>query len=92
MRIGIFSDTHANIEALEVVLRALDDEAVDERVCLGDTVGYGASPNECCALIRSRTIAVGMTMPAQPPIPCRNRKTHNMVTLPDNAQPIEASV
>ena len=55
MRIGIFSDTHANIEALEVVLRALDDEAVDERVCLGDTVGYGASPNECCALIRSRT-------------------------------------
>src|SRR6202042_2695751 len=55
MRIGIFSDTHANIEALEVVLRALDDEAVDERVCLGDTVGSGASPNECCALIRART-------------------------------------
>src|SRR3954468_2470858 len=54
MRIGIFSDTHANIEALEVVLRALDDEAVDQRVCLGDTVGYGASPNECCSLIRSR--------------------------------------
>ena len=52
MRIGIFSDTHANIEALEAVLKALDDEAVDQRVCLGDTVGYGASPNECCALIR----------------------------------------
>jgi diadenosine tetraphosphatase ApaH/serine/threonine PP2A family protein phosphatase len=55
MRIGIFSDTHANIEALEVVLKALDDEAVDQRICLGDTVGYGASPNECCALIRAKT-------------------------------------
>ena len=54
MRIGVFSDTHANIEALEAVQRALDDEKVDRRVCLGDTVGYGASPNECCAVIRSR--------------------------------------
>ena len=54
MRIGIFSDTHANIEALEVVLKALDEEAVDQRICLGDTVGYGASPNECCALIRAK--------------------------------------
>ena len=54
MRIGIFSDTHANIEALEAVQRALDDDKVDKRVCLGDTVGYGASPNECCAIIRAR--------------------------------------
>ena len=54
MRIGVFSDTHANIEALEAVQKALDDEKVDKRVCLGDTVGYGASPNECCAIIRTR--------------------------------------
>ena len=54
MRIGIFSDTHANIEALEAVQQALTDESVDKRVCLGDTVGYGASPNECCAIIRER--------------------------------------
>ncbi|MES1209567.1 MAG: metallophosphoesterase family protein, partial [Pseudomonadota bacterium] len=54
MRIGVFSDTHANIEALEAVQRALDDEKVDKRICLGDTVGYGASPNECCAIIRTR--------------------------------------
>jgi diadenosine tetraphosphatase ApaH/serine/threonine PP2A family protein phosphatase len=55
MRIGIFSDTHANIEALEAVIKALEAEKVDQYVCLGDTVGYGASPNECCALIRSKT-------------------------------------
>ena len=54
MRIGIFSDTHSNIEALEAVQRALTEEGVDKRVCLGDTVGYGASPNECCAIIRER--------------------------------------
>ena len=54
MRIGIFSDTHANIEALEAVQKALDDEKVDKRVCLGDTVGYGADPNGCCDLVRQR--------------------------------------
>src|SRR5258708_38127990 len=52
MRIGIFSDTHANIEALTSVLGALKAEEVDKLVCLGDTVGYGASPNECCDIVR----------------------------------------
>jgi diadenosine tetraphosphatase ApaH/serine/threonine PP2A family protein phosphatase len=52
MRIGIFSDTHANIEALRAVLEGFDSERIDKYVCLGDTVGYGASPNECCDLVR----------------------------------------
>jgi diadenosine tetraphosphatase ApaH/serine/threonine PP2A family protein phosphatase len=54
MRFGIFSDTHANIEALKAVLNAFESERIDQYICLGDTVGYGASPNECCALIRSK--------------------------------------
>src|SRR3974390_539242 len=54
MRIGVFSDTHANIEALEAVIKALDAEKVDQYVCLGETAGYGASPNECCALVRTK--------------------------------------
>jgi diadenosine tetraphosphatase ApaH/serine/threonine PP2A family protein phosphatase len=54
MKFGIFSDTHANIEALDAVIKALGADKVDEYICLGDTVGYGASPNECCALIRSK--------------------------------------
>jgi diadenosine tetraphosphatase ApaH/serine/threonine PP2A family protein phosphatase len=53
MRYGIFSDTHANIEALEAVLGAYESERIDRYVCLGDTVGYGASPNECCDKIRA---------------------------------------
>ena len=54
MKIGIFSDTHANLEALTAVMSAFKKEGVDKYVCLGDTVGYGASPNECCALIRAK--------------------------------------
>lgn len=52
MRYGIFSDTHANIEALTAVLEAFESERIDRFACLGDTVGYGASPNECCDRIR----------------------------------------
>ena len=54
MRFGIFSDTHANIEALSAVLQAFESERIDQFVCLGDTVGYGASPNECCTLVRAK--------------------------------------
>jgi diadenosine tetraphosphatase ApaH/serine/threonine PP2A family protein phosphatase len=52
MRYGIISDVHANIEALSAVLDAFKSERIDKYVCIGDTVGYGASPNECCDLIR----------------------------------------
>jgi diadenosine tetraphosphatase ApaH/serine/threonine PP2A family protein phosphatase len=52
MRYGIFSDVHANLPALDAVLSSLDDEGVDELICLGDTVGYGSQPNECCDLVR----------------------------------------
>lgn len=53
MRYGIISDTHGNEEALEAVLRSIDREKVEAVVCLGDTVGYGAQPNECCDRVRS---------------------------------------
>ena len=52
MRYGIFSDTHANLPALEAVMRAFDANKVDALICLGDTVGYGGSPNECCDIVR----------------------------------------
>lgn len=52
MRLGIFSDVHANIEALSAVMEAYQSESIDEYFCLGDVVGYGASPNECADLVR----------------------------------------
>lgn len=52
MRLGIFSDIHANYEALSAVLEAYRHEAIDVYYCLGDTVGYGGSPNECANMVR----------------------------------------
>jgi predicted phosphodiesterase len=52
MRLGIFSDVHANHEALSAVLEAYRKERIDVYYCLGDTVGYGGSPNECADLVR----------------------------------------
>ncbi len=52
MRIGIISDIHSNLEALTQSLAALERHRPDRVVCLGDVVGYGASVNECCELVR----------------------------------------
>jgi predicted phosphodiesterase len=52
MKLGIFSDVHSNLEALEVVLDFFEAESVTEYVCLGDIVGYGADPEECVRSIR----------------------------------------
>ena len=58
MRVGIFSDVHANLEALQAVLRRYEEARIDRYVCLGDTVGYGANPNECCQIVRDLTHVV----------------------------------
>ena len=48
-RVAFISDVHSNLEALEAVL----DEAGKLGVyCLGDIVGYGASPNEVVRVLR----------------------------------------
>jgi diadenosine tetraphosphatase ApaH/serine/threonine PP2A family protein phosphatase len=55
MRIAIFSDVHANLEALQAVLNEFQKTQIDCYVCLGDIVGYGANPNECCQIVRDLT-------------------------------------
>jgi len=52
MRLGIFSDVHANLEALTAVVEAYKSEGVERYYCLGDVVGYGANPNECTNIVR----------------------------------------
>ena len=51
---AIVSDIHGNLEALEAVLADLERHRPASLVCLGDFVGYGASPNECIDRLRPR--------------------------------------
>ena len=50
---AVISDIHGNLEGLEAVLADAPYE-VERVYCLGDVVGYGANPNECCDLVRER--------------------------------------
>ena len=56
LRYGILSDVHSNFEALQAVLAEIDAIGVDAVLCLGDIVGYGPSPNECCELLSARGV------------------------------------
>jgi diadenosine tetraphosphatase ApaH/serine/threonine PP2A family protein phosphatase len=51
MRRAVLSDIHGNLEALEAVLADLLQRGVESMACLGDFVGYGASPNECVSAL-----------------------------------------
>ncbi len=51
MRYGIYSDIHANLEALQAVFARLEQEKIDQYICLGDIVGYGANPKECIQMV-----------------------------------------
>ena len=52
MRYAIISDIHGNLAALQRVLAELVEADIDRYLCLGDIVGYGAQPNECCQAIQ----------------------------------------
>ena len=54
MRVAVISDIHANYHALETVLAEIDAAGVDAVWCLGDSVGYGPLPNECCDTVQAR--------------------------------------
>ncbi|MFA4945882.1 MAG: metallophosphoesterase family protein [Lentisphaeria bacterium] len=52
MKYAIVGDIHANLEALQVVLRRCQELAVERYLCIGDIVGYNANPAECVKIIR----------------------------------------
>ena len=59
MRVGLVSDIHANLVALETVLA--DMGQVDALWVCGDTVGYGPDPSDVLALLveRKATLVAG---------------------------------
>lgn len=54
MRVAVISDIHGNLHALDAVIGALEEEPLEAVWCLGDLVGYGPQPNECCAKVAAR--------------------------------------
>ena len=58
MRFAILSDIHANLEALEAVLADARERRCTHFVCLGDVVGYNASPTECIERVRELNCTV----------------------------------
>ncbi len=55
MKYAVLADVHANLTALEMILKDIDNRGgVDEIWCLGDIVGYGPDPHQCIELVRQR--------------------------------------
>ena len=54
MRVGIIADPHSNLAAFQAVLKHMPK--VDDIVCAGDLVGYGAEPNEVIDLAKKKDI------------------------------------
>lgn len=52
MTTAVFSDVHANLQALEAVLADARERGAERFVCLGDVVGYNADPVACIDLLR----------------------------------------
>lgn len=53
MRIAFISDIHGNLTALQAVLKDLQNQNVDQFVCLGDTVSLGPQPHEVLEELRA---------------------------------------
>lgn len=51
MRVAVLADVHANLPALEAVIRDMRSEGADGLWHLGDAVGYGADPFTCLQLL-----------------------------------------
>ena len=54
MRIGLLADLHANREAVETCMTALEKAGCRHWVFLGDLVGYGADPGWVVDFVRAR--------------------------------------
>jgi putative phosphoesterase len=56
MRIGIFSDVHADIQSLEKALALLRSRGVDQLLCGGDLVDKGDQADAVVALLQQQSI------------------------------------
>ncbi len=55
-KLGIITDIHADLGALQAALQRMDDMGVDLILCAGDIVDGGAQPEQVIFLLRERLI------------------------------------
>lgn len=51
--LGLISDIHANLAALEAVLADAKAKGATRFLCLGDVIGYNGQPEECVQLLKA---------------------------------------
>ncbi len=60
MKYAVISDVHSNLEALDTALGEIEKRNIDQIICLGDVVGYGANPSECLKKVQEKAEEVVM--------------------------------
>ncbi len=56
MKLAIISDIHGNFDAFQKVLEDIKTARINQVVCLGDCIGYGAEPEAVVSEVRRRQI------------------------------------
>lgn len=76
MKIGVVSDIHSNIHALNAVLNEFEKLQVDKIICCGDIIGIGINPEETVqALIKKKDILIAVA---------GNHENYLLKGLPEN--------
>jgi diadenosine tetraphosphatase ApaH/serine/threonine PP2A family protein phosphatase len=57
VKLALFADVHANLEALEACLEHAEEQGAEEAAFLGDLIGYGADPVAVLERVRARVAA-----------------------------------
>ncbi len=60
MKIALISDIHGNLVSFETALKAIEADAPDQLICLGDCAADGPKPHECLQKLKSLNIPVIM--------------------------------
>ena len=55
-KVAVLSDIHANLQALEAVIQDAEERGVDLFLNAGDSIGYGAYPNEVVELLCEKNV------------------------------------
>ena len=55
-KIGLIIDIHANLEALQAIIKDLKEQGVEQIISLGDAVGLGYAPSQIVDLLIENNI------------------------------------